>query len=388
MSLLWNRREADLSALMPPPNSASARLAAGLPTTPDRAMRAGAVWACLRLRADLISTMPLGIFREVQGRPASVTKPPLFETPSSLFMWHEWLYASQVDLDRYGNAFGQIVARDGAMRPRQIELSDAGEWSVRSTQAGELEYRRRGIIVPTADVWHERQFVVPGMPIGLSPVAYAAWTTSQYLSAQQFALDWFESGASPSGVLQNSEKTLKESEASTMKRRFRVATSRRDVFVTGKDWTYTPAAGVASDAKFIEAQKASVADICRFYGVPGDMIDAETSTGSITYANVTQRNLQLLTMNLGPAITRRELTFSAKLLAAPRYAKFNTDAMLRMDARGKLETIAVGVAAKLYTHDEGRAFLELEPLTDEQIAKEAQINGPQPVPGAKTGVPA
>ena len=134
--------------------------------------------------------------------------------------------------------------------------------------------------------------------------------------------------------------------------------------------------------------QSSTLDICRYYGVPGDMIDAETSTGSITYANVTQRNLQLLTMNIGPAITRRERTFSRRLVAQPRYVKLNTDAMLRMDSRGKLELIALGVDKMLYTHDEGRALLELEPLTDEQIAKEAQIKGPQPAPGTKTGVPA
>ena len=39
----------------------------------------------------------------------------------------------------------------------------------------------------TADkVWHERQFPVPGLPVGLSPLIYAAWSIGEYLSEQQF----------------------------------------------------------------------------------------------------------------------------------------------------------------------------------------------------------
>ena len=385
MSLIFgrSRREADLSALSV---LSRGRSTGGTVTaTPDTALRSGAVWACLRLRADLISTLPLDVFREVAGRSVPVPKTPFFISPSGDFQWHEWLYATQFDLDRYGNVFGQVVATDGAGRPAQVELSDINEWSVRRGKEGEWEYRRSGKVVPRELVWHERQFPVAGLPVGLSPVAYAQWTTSHYLSAQQFALDWFEGGF-PTGTLKNTEQVVEEKAAKVIKERFRVATQDRDVFVHGSDWEYTPAGGAASDAKFLDAMKASTVDICRYYGVPGDMIDAETSSGSITYANVTQRNLQLLTMNVGPAITRRELTFSRRLVAAPRYVKLNTDAMLRMDARGKLELLGLGVDKTIYTHDEARALLDLEPLTDEQIAKEAQIKGPQPAPGTKTGV--
>lgn len=387
MSLIRPKRAADLGAFYPPPNSAAGSMYN--PAAPITALRAGAAWACLRLRADLISTLPVDVFRRVNGRQVEVTKPPFFATPAAGWMWHEWLYATQFDLDRYGNVFGLVAARDALGRPAQVELTDTLDWTV-AVRDGLLEYRYRGTPVDRVDVWHERQFVVPGLPIGLSPVAYAAWTTRQYLSAQQFALDWFESGASPSGTLQNTElETISAKDARIAKERFREATAHRDVFVHGKDWVYTPAAAAASDAKFLDAEKVSISDLCRFYGVPGDMIDAESSTGSVTYANVTQRNLQLLTINLGPAITRRELTFSHRLVADPRFVKFNTDAMLRMDARGKLETLAAGVDAGIYTHDEARGYLDLEPLTDEQIAKEGAIASAlksTSVPGTKTGV--
>ncbi|MBK9027818.1 MAG: hypothetical protein IPN98_08225, partial [Propionivibrio sp.] len=85
---------------------------------------------------------------------------------------------------------------------------------------------------------------------------------------------------------------------------------------------------------------------------------------------------------------RREAKFSRHFVANPRYIRANTDAILRMDAKGKLEVLTSGVKGHVYTHDEARALLELPPLTDEQIAKTHQIEGTAPSPGTKTGVPA
>lgn len=389
MSLIWRRRDADLSALLPPPPGGVTSLGTQV-VTPATSLRVSATWACLRLRADLISTLPVDVFRRVEGRAVEVPKPPVLTRPSAVLLWNEWLWASQFDLDRFGNAFGQIVAWDGNQRPAQIELSDAQEWSVSQDRTtGKITYRRRGIIVDSTSVWHERQYVVPGLPVGLSPIAYAAWTTGYYLSAQEFALAWFTSGATVPGVLRNTARTLPEAEAGTMKSRFRRSQSERSVFVAGKDWEYLPGVAAASDARFIDAMNLAPVEIARFIGAPADLVDAAIQGQNITYANITQRHLQLLVINLGPAITRRELRFSESLVASPRFVKFNSDALLRMDAETKLTMLAAGVAAGIYTEDEARAWLDMPPLTDEQIEKMKKIKGKSDKPPAlTTGVPA
>lgn len=393
---LFGRRTADLSAFLdprfpPPPTSPMLGLLGG--GGRQGALRVSAVWACLRLRADLISTLPVDVYRNVDGRAVEVPRPPVLTHPSAMHpLLNEWLYATQMDLDRYGNAFGRIVARDGAGRPAQIEPTDAGEWTVRhDRRTGVVEYRHLGELVDRADVWHEKQFVVPGMPVGLSPIAAAAMTLAHNLSAQQFAVTWFTSGAAPTGVLQNTSRTITAGDAATIKERFAAATAERGVFVTGSDWTYQMGAAAASDARFLDAMGSTSADVCRYLGVPGDMVDvASDAKSSVTYANVTQRNLQLLTLNLGPAITRRELTFSDRLVAAPRFVKFNTDAMLRMDARAKAELLGLGVDKRLRTPDEGRALLDLPPLTEDDYAQFDRLFGSTKTPpgSTKTGAPA
>jgi HK97 family phage portal protein len=283
----------------------------------------------------------------------------------------EWLYASQVDLDRLGNAIGIITAVDANNKPARIELQDAASVSIRGSFSTISEYRIAGKTYTPDKIWHERQYVVPGLPVGLSPIAHAAYSVGTHITAQQFALNWFTNSGAPSGVLRNtSERTIKSSVAQVMKERFKLAVEGRDVFVTGSEWEYVPAAADAAAAAFLEQQKASIPDIARFLGVPADMIDAEVSTGSITYANVTQRNLQLLILNLGPAIYRREQAISSRMLPAPRFVRFDTEAaLLRMDPATRTDVLVKEVGGRIKAPSEARAEKNLPPFTDEQLAE-------------------
>ncbi|MBK7823611.1 MAG: phage portal protein [Tessaracoccus sp.] len=381
---LFQRREADLSAFSPPSNSSIDALLGGLGG--DRSLRSSAVWAARRVRADLISSLPRDVYRKVAGRSVEVPRGLFFDRPSSLFSWPEWVYASQMDLDAYGNAFGEVAARDGAGRPAQVELSSATEWTVRRDQTtGVVTYRHRGQLVPTADVWHERQYVVPGFALGLSPIAYSALSLAHNLSAQEFAVQWFTSGASTAGVLRNKERTLDKGQAAVMKDRFRVATQRREVFVTGSDWEFSPADGASSDAKYLDAISATAVDFARYYSVPADLIDAAVSGQSVTYANLTQRMLQLLVVNLGPAIDRREQSISERILPKPRFFRFNSGALLRMDEAAKTELLGTSVDKRILTPDEARGLLDREPLTEDDYAQFDRLFGAtKQIPGSKT----
>jgi len=391
MSLFFNRA-ANIKSLETIARAAGVPLRSGSATavTPESAMRHSAVWACLRLRADLVSTTPLDAFRRVGGVQVEVPKPPLMVSPGGDRMdMEEWLYSSQMDLDRFGNDIGVITQRDGLGYPSRVELAPAQECAVRVVD-GDVRYKVAGVDYGSSDIWHERQFTVPGLPVGLSPVAYAAWSIGTYLSAQEFALDWFSSDAAPAGHLRNMMKpTVSPDEAVEVKARWKAAISDRDVFVTGRDWEYQMNAIPANSVMFLEEMKYGVGDVCRFFGVPGDLIDAETASGSITYANITQRNLQLLIMNLGPVYIRREKALS-RAMPAPRYAKFNTDALLRMDPQSRSAKLVAEVEGRLLAPSEARELENRAPFTDAQLSEFDRLFGnPNKQPTtAKQGVTA
>lgn len=325
-----------------------------------------AVWACVSLRGDLISTLPIDTYRKAPWGQVEVPKPPILVEPGgSKVDIGEWMYSSQTDLDSVGNAFGKITEVDGNRLPRRIDLVAREDVRVTSRN-GEVTYWFQGVKQDPESVWHERQYTTSGTAVGLSPVAYAALALLQHSSAQDFAAAWFGGGIMPASHLRYSETKVPPAESEAIKARFMLSIENGEPFVTGKDWEFKPIDAAAAQATFIESMQFTDVQVCRFFGVPGDLIDANTSGSSITYANITQRNLQFLIMKLGPAIARRERALS-RLLPSPRFVKLNSDALLRMDPETASRMLGQQVRDRLRVPTEARGLLNLAPFTDEQI---------------------
>ena len=373
MSLFRRRDYAGQTAgEMIPPRPGTGGGAAAV--TNETALRHSAVWACLRLRANLISTMPVDLFRKVAGIQVEVPKPAVLVTPGGdRVEMPEWMYSSQFDLDRAGNTVGLITARDGLGLPARIELVPIGDVTVRMRK-GKLTYKIAGIVYEPHEVWHEKQYTVAGLAVGLSPVAYAAWSISEYLSIQQFALDWFSNGAVPSAHLKNTAKTITPKVADEAKQRFKAAVQGRDLFVTGNDWDYEMIQAEQAGADWIAAKNFGIGDIARFFDCPSDLIDAAVSGSSITYANMGQRNLQFLIMSLGPAVSRRENALS-RLSSRPRFVKLNANALLRMDPEMQARVIKTRIDSRTLAPSEARALYDQPPFTDQQMAEFDRLFG-------------
>lgn len=344
----------------------------------DRAMRSSTVWACLRLRADLESTMPTDVFRRIGGVQVEQQKPPVMIAPggsasSGGFTWIEHLYASRVDLDSTGNAVGIIRAFDGAGRPALIELANVDTVSLRKAKSGEVTWKIDGATYAPSQVWLERQFTASGSILGLSPIAHAALTLSNGLSAQEFAEAWFGNSAIPAQHLKNTGKILNPTQTEKIRARYKATVEAGDVFVTGKDWELSLLAAKASESAYLEQIGATDRDVCKFLGVPADMVDVAADGSHVTYANITQRNMQLLIMNLGPALARREEHYSLRLLPAPRYMKFNPGALLRMDLKSRYEAYKVGIDGRFLPPSRVLDLENMAPLTPEEEAEFARL---------------
>jgi HK97 family phage portal protein len=314
-------------------------------------------------------------------------KPPILVNPGGERVdMCEWMYSSQIDLDRAGNTIGLITEINALGLPARIDLQILSECTVQMRD-GELTYRIGGKRYDPSKVWHERQYTVAGLEVGLSPVAYAAWSIGEYLSIQQFALDWFGGGAVPKARMKNVAKTVTNEEAEKIKARYRANVDSGGLFVHGNDWEFDFIQAQNQGMEWIEGKRYGVTDIARFFGAPGDLIEAAVSTGTITYANISQRNLQFLIMNLQPAIYRRELRLS-KLLPQPRYVKLNTDALLRMDPQTRAQVMLTRINSRTLTPTEARELDNMPPLTDSQIGEFDRLFGKNEPVIAATGVSA
>lgn len=340
------------------------------PINSDTALRNSAVWAALTIRSDLVSTFPVDIYRKVQGIRVEVPPSPFFDMPGGPDVdWCEWIYSSQFDLGRLGNTMGLISAVDSYGLPARVDLWPAAEVTVLVRDGDLWGYRYRGVEYPKDQVWHEKENTVPGCHVGLSPIAYAAWTLGEYASIQQFALDWFNAGAVPSGHLKNTAKTIDPDSSREVKQEFKATVKAGDVFVSGADWEYSLIKAEMETTNWLEAKNAGLVDVARYLRVPADLIDAQLSGQSITYANMSQRNLQFLIMNLNPSLVRREKTFSRRLLAKPRFMRFNRSALLQMDPETQARTLGQQIQTRQLAPSEARAIVDRQPFTEEQLAE-------------------
>ena len=159
------QRELTLDALGVP--SRSGRRGLPVAVTTESALKHSAVWAALRVRADLMSIFPCDAFRRFEGINVEVVKPQVLINPGGQYWpYIHWMWASQFDLDRIGNAIGLVRARDGLGFPAEIELVPAEKCAVFQYKGmATHRYRVDGKEYTPDQVWHERQYAVPGLPV-------------------------------------------------------------------------------------------------------------------------------------------------------------------------------------------------------------------------------
>lgn len=361
--------EANLQAYGVEPRRATGRRGA-VTVDNSSAMRHSAVWACTTLRRDLISTFPIDVYRDVEpGVRVTVKKSPFMRQPGGPgWGMRRWLSASQFDLDRTGNCIGLITEVDSLGLPARIELQDINKCKViRRRNTNELIYRIDHIEYAASKVWHEIMNPVAGLDVGLSPIAYAAWSIGEYLSIQDFALDWFGGSGVPKARLRNTAKKLNQVEAGVMKDQWRASVQNGSLFVTGNDWEYDMMQATSMGMEWLEGKRFGLADICRYFRCPADLIEAAISApGSLTYQTTLSRNLQFLVMQLNPTVIQREEALS-DTQPRPRYVKMNTAALLRMDPMQQAQVIHQRITDRTITPTEARELYDLSPLTQAQI---------------------
>jgi HK97 family phage portal protein len=335
---------------------------ADVQVTPDTALRLSAVWACVRLLADTVSTLPLDTFRGDEEIPA----PPLLASPAAGWSLPEWLYAAMVSLLLRGNAYGLITARSGPrLTPAQVELVNPDNLTVNVEANGSVTYRYRGRVIDPSDLWHVRAFVYPGSPVGLSPISYAAETVGLGLATQRFGREFFKSGASPSGILSINAPLSSEQIEMAKFKIFSATHGKREPLIVGGTGTgeaaqWTSLSINPNESQFVESRRLGVAEIARTFGVPPEMVGGEAG-GSLTYATVEGRALDFVRYSLTPWMVRLEDAIGG-LLPRGQTVKFNVNALLRGTTKERYDAHAVALAAGFLTIDEVRELEDLPPM--------------------------
>lgn len=333
---------------------------AGPLVTPDSSMRLMAVWACVRLLADLVSSMPLDVIRERAGRKEEIPVPQVLVEPTPGVPRCEWIYGAMSSLLLRGNAYGLVVDRDRNGRPSQVWLLNPDDVIVRQTSRyGPLSYRLLSEDVSPADMWHVRAFTTPGAAVGMSPIAYARQAIGLGLAAEEFGARFFGDGAHPTAVVESDQAVTNEQAGELKQRIMQAVHGRREVAVLGAGAKWKTIQVSPDESQFLETQRWTVNQIARLFGVPPEFVGVAPETrGSVTYANREQRAQDLLTFSVLPWLVRLEAALSL-WTPAGQQVRFNAAGVLRADLASRYEAHAIGIQNGFLTRNEARALEDL-----------------------------
>lgn len=350
------------------------------------ALRNAATWACIDVLASSVAELPIDVVRQRGETRIPLTVPSLLKQPSATVTLDVWLYQIVWSLLNDGNAFGMITQTDALARPSFIETVDPTLVTERRVVDGVKQAKVDGKLMrafPYGDLWHvPGKMVIPGSPFGLSPVEYAAQAINTGLSAEDFGRRFFDDGGHPSAIIYMDSDPGPE-QAQRVKASFKEATrGNREPAVFGSGLRYEQVSVNPSDSQFIDLQRFTVEQVCRFFRVPPAMVYAATSGQNVTYANVSQADLHYLKHSLDGYLVRIERALS-ELLPRPQQVKFNRNALLRADAETRNRVYDVRLRNRTTSVNEVRSLEDEEPFNDPAFDEPGIPGGGEPLPATE-----
>lgn len=375
------RRDFVTSATIPL-NSAGYYNTSGHSVTTDSALRCGAVYACIGLIADALSTTPVDVYRKnVDGSRVELPTPPLLDSPTGGMELVEWMFSYFASLLLRGNTYGFKDNYDSFGYPREIHLIHPDEVSVerRSKENPEPVYKFNGTEVPTRRVHHVKGFTLPGWLVGMDPIWVHAQSIGMSLAAEEFGARFYGDSGHPTAVLETDQQITADQATAIKARLMSSMRGRREPIVLGAGTTWKPIQVTPEASQFLDAMRYSVSDIARIFHVPAEKIGGSSGGSSITYGNREANVIEFQTDALLPNAVRFEQHIS-RLLPGKQRVKFNMDAAIRVDLKTRYEAHKIGIDARFLTVNEARELEDRLPISPPPAPPPVM-----PAPGTPTG---
>ncbi|MFX0573111.1 phage portal protein [Nocardia nepalensis] len=325
------------------------------------------VYACVRLVADAVASLPLDAYRSRGKVREEISPAPSWvRRPDPRWTRFEWLFQVVCSLALRGNAYLHITARDLSQFPTVLEPLHPDEVILHGVDTrgiptgGRISYSFLGQPIPAADIVHLRRFVLPGSLIGLSPIEQARQSIGLGLAAERFGARWFGQSANPSSVLETDQPLSADAVTHLQKQWISSHGGRRHPAVLSGGVKWRPISITPEESQFLETRKFQRAEIAMLYGVPPHMIgDTEKSTS--WGSGIEQQSIGFATFTLRPWLTCIEDALS-DLLPRGQLAKFNVGGLLRGDQRARYDAYASARNAGWMSVNEIRALEDLPPI--------------------------
>lgn len=369
------------------------RTTSGKPVNERTAMQTTAVYACVRILAEAIASLPLHVYEyQDDGGKKLVHDHPLYyllhDEPNpemTSFVFRETLMSH---LLIWGNAYAQII-RDGAGRvlglypllPDKMDVQRDDKGNIyyvysRNSDENPMFKEYGNIKLKAEDVLH-----IPGLGfdglIGYSPIAMAKNAVGMTLACEEYGASFFANGANPGGVLEHpgvlkDPSKVRESWNSV----YRGVNNAHKIAVLEEGMKYQQIGIPPEEAQFLETRKFQINEIARLYRIPPHMVgDLDKSS----FSNIEQQSLEFVKYTLDPWVIRWEQSLQRSLLLPGEkgkyFIKLNVDGLLRGDYQSRMNGYAVGRQNGWFSANDIREMENMNPIPDEEGGNLYLING-------------
>jgi HK97 family phage portal protein len=321
--------------------------ASGIQVTADIALKASAVFACIKIIAEGLGSLSLQMYKAVPGGREPAPSHPLDELiryqPNSWQTAIEFWEMMLLHAALRGTAYAEIVPgprgavdqllplHTDRVRPQRLaggvirfEITDPG--------TGKTRY-----------LMQEEMFRVPGLSsnglTGLRAVDIAAEAIGLGMAADQYAGRVFSNKLNIGGFLVHPGKLSEPAQKNlihALMLRFATVSNAHRPMILQEGLKFEKAAMDASEAQLLEARKFQISEIARFWRVPAHMLNI---FDGVTRSNVEQQAFDFVKYTLRPWATRVEQAIRRDLITAPQLysAGYDFDDLLRGDSISRAE---------------------------------------------------
>lgn len=351
--------------------------ATGVNVNENTALQSTAVFACIRILAETIASLPLPMYKRLSGRgkiraPDHYLYSVLDEVANSEMDSFVFRETMQGHLGSWGNAYSEIEY-DMAGRIRGLwPLRPDKTWPERNKSTGKIEYRTllpdgTNAILPFERVFHIPGFGFDGL-VGYNPIRLFRETIGMALAVEEYGARFFGNGAKPGGVLEHPGTLSKEAQErlrGSWNEMHQGLSKQHRIAILEEGMSYKQIGIPPEDAQFLETRKFQTAEIARIYRIPPHMIgDLERAT----FSNIEHQSIEFVVHTIRPWLVRWEKAIKFRLLTPSErrryFAEHLIDGLLRGDIKSRYEAYAIARQNGWMNGDDIRELENMNPMPD------------------------
>lgn len=342
----------------------------------DKAIHLSAVWACVRLLSESVSTLPLKIYtRQDDGSRKPATDHPAYQVlcrrPNLEMTPSRFMLMLVASICLRGNAFiekkmiGNRLVSLVPLLPQNMVVKRLDNGNLEYTYTESSSPR----VIAVKNIMHIRGFGLDGI-CGMMPMMAGKDVIGAAMAVEESAAKIFENGLQSSGFL-SAETALDKDQRERLRGYMQAFTGSRNagkIMVLEGGLKYQNVTMNPEAAQMLESRSFSIEEICRWFRVPPFMVghaDKQSSWAS----SVEGMNLQFLTNTLRPLLVNIEQEISRCLLDGDEdlFAEFSVEGLLRADSAGRSAYYTTALQNGWMSRNDVRRLENMPPIEGGEI---------------------